>query len=486
MYRKSKKIPSLIVFLFIIIGIISVLYFDERTKALIFPSKLNPQSLDIHFTNITDSSFTISWFTSNGTIGTAEISDGSTKSKFLDNLDSDNISRKRKTHYITTRNLKENTNYTVKISDGDNYCIDNSNCSSYTIKTTNKLLTSFEMSPARGIIVDKDGFPISGAIVYLIVSDSLPLSNITDSSGLWVVPFNNLRANNHLDRPNLSDNDIIQLFAKASDSEIATGVIDVKSIRQNLVIPDIKIGNSYNFIDLIAKKDLLASSMNQRILGVKTQLDGNPNTFSQQTDTYTNPSLDILFPKHDDDFTPDNKPRLRGIGKPGSSLLITVNSSTPQTGSVIVAADGTWVWRPTQALEPGIHYISIQGYDENGKTITIKRKFIVLKSGESVLGESTPSASLTPSPSPTISTITPTLSPTVNPSPTPVISITPTPTSISTPTTTLTSTPSQTPTSIPTPTSQNAPRTGNTTSTMVLIVGSASLLLVGIKLLLFS
>ena len=117
-------------------------------------------------------------------------------------------------------------------------------------------------------------------------------------------------------------------------------------------------------------------------------------------------------------------------------LLIIVNS-TPQSGKVTVGDDGTWSWRPPKVLEAGIHNLSIQGNDDNGNLITVTRKFIILKSGEAVLGESTPSASLTPSPiaSPTLN-LTPIISQTVSPTtiPTSIPITTPIPTSTEIPT----------------------------------------------------
>jgi hypothetical protein len=209
------------------------------------------------------------------------------------------------------------------------------------------------------------------------------------------------------------------------------------------------LGNSYNFIDLISKKDLLAQSSGPKILGISQNIPFN--------------KLEIFFPKIDHETTVDRRPRFRGTGIPNSQLTITVNSS-PQTGKIIVAPDGSWNWRPARELLPGIHYLSLQGYNEKNQLTTINRKFIVLKSGEAVLGESTPSASLTPAPT---SWVTPTITPTPNPS-------------IPTPSPTITTYPSNTlaPTSPPVP-----PRSGNTSMTFLLLGGSISFLLLGFKFL---
>lgn len=240
-----------------------------------------------------------------------------------------------------------------------------------------------------------------------------------------------------------------------------TAVVDVKSIRQNPTLPVMIMGNSYNLINLISKKDILANLSNQNLktLGIQAQPTKKP-----MISLPTRQKIDILFPAFDSDTTWDSRPRFRGIGIKGQELLITINS-TPQVGKVQIGADGSWSWRPPQALSPGIHHLSIQGYDENGNLITVNRKFIVFKSGQQVLGEATPSASLTPAASP---------SATITPSPRP-----PSPTAI------LTSTPAPLATSIPTSPPSPPPRSGNQSATFILLGSAVGLFLLGTKFLLF-
>lgn len=307
----------------------------------------------------------------------------------------------------------------------------------------------------RGSLFTQEGKPADGAIVYLTVGKSAPLTGRVDSGGLWVIPLTQLRTQDFLSRPDFADSDIVQITAKVSGTSMSTAIVDMKSIRQNLTIPQMIMGNSYNFIDLLSKKDALALLSVQNILGVKTE------------QVNKSARVDILFPRYDDDTTPDSRPRIRGTGKPGSQLLITVNSS-PQTGKVTVGSDGTWNWRPEKELPPGVHNLTIQEYDGQGNLITSTRKFIVLKSGERVLGEATPSASLTP-------TSSPTLTPSLSPSPTPFTTPSPLPTS-SDVSPTLTSSPAL---------SSPPPRSGTGTPTVLLIGISTLLLLTGAKLLIF-
>lgn len=476
MYRKEKKIPTILAFflLFAVIG--SIVIFNPASHQI--DSKANPsvRPEDIHFTNVSDNSFTISWFTSSSTFGTVIMNDAGPASPagrqsllYLDDLDSDNVSRPRTTHFITVKNLKENSSYSVKVISGQSNCSSDENCPKFEQKTINHLTTASTLPAARGSIIAEDGKPQDNAIIYLTVGKSSFLAGKTDSSGLWVIPFNFLRTGDLLSRPNLADNDLVQIIAKISPDKKAEAVIDVKSIRQNLIIPPLQIGKSYNLIDLISKKDLLASLTSSNTLGVQTQT-GNLNNISS---TSTSKSIDILFPAFDDDTTTDNQPRFRGIGIAGKQLVLIVNSTSPQTARVTVGTDSTWSWRPSLPLEPGIHHLGLSGYDKDGSYISLTRRFIVLKSGEQVLGEATSSATLTPTtqPSPIITLIP-------VPSPTSTITLIPiaSPTSIISPSIPIVS-PSATPI-IP-------PKTGSTNITLLILGGGASLLLAGLKFLLF-
>lgn len=462
MYRKEKRIPTILAFFILMLGFVSAALFNKSSYQIGSKASSSIRPEDVHFTNISDSSYTATWFTSTPATGTLTVNDNGHTVSYLEDADSDNIVRPRNTHFVTVKNLKENTLYQTKIISGDASCKVSENCPVSSQTTANRLNNAVSIPAAHGSITTSDGKPATDAIVYLTIGKSPPLANKTDSLGLWVISFNNLRTGDLLSRPNLSDNDIVQIVAKISPEEKAEAVTDVKSIRQNLTIPPLQIGKTYNLIDLISKKDLLAGLNSYNTLGIQTK-NGSPNNISSAT---ISNSINILFPLEDDDTTTDNQPRFRGIGPPGNQLIITVNSA-PQTARINIASDGTWSWRPSYPLAPGTHHLGISGYDEKGNLLSLTRRFIVLKSGEQVLGEATASATLTPTinPSPTITLIP-------LPSAMPTITLIP----IASPTNKA-GTASATPI-IP-------PKTGSTQTTLILIGTGASLFLLGLKFLLF-
>lgn len=424
MYRRTRKIPTLAALFLLCIGFGALFYFDSRSPQTTISATSPSVPKNIHFTNITDSSFTVSWFTEKAELARLQISiDGKTFTYF-DDLDSDTTSRPRMTHSITTKNLQEGKSYPFKIISGDSRCISKESCPSFE-KSTSKKFPSSQLTPVRGTVTTAINKPAEDAIIYLIIGKSAPLSGRADSAGLWVIPLQNLLTAEALIPYTPQDSDPVEITAMLSPELKTTYTTTFQSLRENSIIPLMQFGNPQN--PTIPRPKQAVSTPTGNTLGI-----GDKRNIQLETNT-----VQLYFPIKDGETTTDPNPRFRGIAIPGKQLLITVNS-TPQTAKITVGNDGIWTWRPARALPPGEHYISVEGYDENGKVVSSKRKFIVLKSGESVLGDATSSATLTPSPTLPEEALTltplPSSTPTLFPSPTSELpSQTPVPTTISAP-----------------------------------------------------
>ncbi|MBI2617445.1 fibronectin type III domain-containing protein [Candidatus Gottesmanbacteria bacterium] len=452
MYRKERKLPTLIALFLLCLGFGGIIYLDKQIPQTITSAKSAILPQEIHFTNISDSSLTVSWVTEKAEKGSAQIKVGEKTFTYFDVSDVDNISRARTTHYITFKSLNESTPYTVKIISGDPRCDPKEVCPSFEKSTAKKITPSTNLSPVRGTIVTPDNQPVDGSIVYLVIGQSLPLSGRTDTSGLWVISLQNLLMTNTETRLEPKDTDPVEITAILTPEKKTTLTTTFKAIRENGIIPVMMIGRSYNFPNSLGLEE--GNSSTNTTLGASDEKLPQPSG---------NGNIQLYFPVKESETTTDTNPRFRGTGLKGTQLLITVNS-TPQTAKITVGNDGTWSWRPPKSLPPGEHYISVEGYDERGKLISVKRKFIVLKSGESVLGEATSSATLTPSPIPTDS-----------PTPTPTIFTTPSPSLSLTPTQTLT------PTALP---KVEPPPTGSWQYLGILLVLGTTLTAFGVLLLL--
>lgn len=430
MYRKEHRIPTLLALFLLFSGLSIAVYFDQTSQSQLTSAGSAGAPSDIHVTNISDRSFTVSWVTDIPSAGSVIVTKEGKQSTQLDDLDTDSIVRPRLTHVVTIHDLSPNTTYAFTVVSGKR-CTKNE-CPAITQKTAGQPSDPSSMPPLRGTVQSPDGSPAEGALVYVTVGQSLPLSSRTDSAGLWVIPMTNLRNQDLSDQLELADSDILQISIRRASQETATAVMDVQSLRNNVSLPPMIFGNSYNLTDLLSKrKQILAQQEQNKTLGVATNRTGTAQSLGADTAV-----MDILFPKKDNDTTPDSRPRFRGVGIPNTNIRISLDGDA-QAGTVKIGRDGTWNSRPTRELTPGVHRVTISGVDRSNKPVSLSRQFIVLKSGERVLGESTPSGSVTPTP--TQAEITPTVDATV--SATPTFTPTPTASASATPTTLPTVTP---------------------------------------------
>ncbi|OGG08110.1 hypothetical protein A3D05_05220 [Candidatus Gottesmanbacteria bacterium RIFCSPHIGHO2_02_FULL_40_24] len=473
MYRKVKKIPTILALLLIMFGLGAGLYLDGTYQQFFTSASPPVAPSDIHLTNISDNSITVSYITEKPETGAVILTLNGKQTTHLDDIDNDWITKSRLTHMFTLKNLMPDTFYNIKIVSGKSSCR-NTACPEFTQKTGVKLDSPLELPPITGRLVDNKNDPTEEGLIYLLIGKASPLSARTDGKGIFAIPLNNLRSQDFLKRPDLDDNSPIQITFKKSPSSYASVISRLGLVKNDPSLEDIELGKTYNFLNA---EESGAESGRPAVLGNRSSRL-NP---TGPTPTIIKKGVELFFPEKNLDTTIDNNPKFRGAGIPGDTLKITVKSKI-QTANIIVGSDGTWEFRPKEPLEPGSHEITVEGKDINGKKVSVTRKFVVFKSGEQILGESTPSGDLTPTETPDITpTETPDISITISPTPQLSPTYTPTPTPSETPT------PSQTPT--PTDEGEVAvtdipPRAGTTGMTNAILISSLAILFYGIRMLL--
>ncbi len=385
MYRKERKIPTLVGLFVILFGLGGSILLVETQRPLSTSADTTLIPSNMHVTNIADSQFSLSWLTSRETTGYVEYTlDKSRWEVALDDRDQDGKTKNYATHHISVKNLKENTPYFFRIVSGEvKYDNDGKFFEQY---TGPKLANSLSLNPAYGVILDENDQPISGAIIYLTLGKGVPLSVLAKEKGTWLIPLNNIRSQDLLSRPEIANNETIQISVIYKENKTSYATTDTNNASP---VPSMNLGKSYDFRNLKSMKkqnSLVQKRADQTVLGVEKSISPTP-TIAQK--------VSILFPDRDGATTIDSQPLIRGTGVNDREVVITVNS-TPQIGKVTVDKNGAWSFRPKNALSAGSHTVSITTVDSAGKSVTQTRKFIVLKSGERVLGEATPSGSLSP------------------------------------------------------------------------------------------
>jgi len=455
----NKKIPTILGILIITIGIGITTFLANQSTLLKSNASLSDQPKNVRITNITDTSFTVSYSTDGQVPGSLNYGiDKSLGQSALDDRDQQtgNLANYN-IHNITVQRLSQQKQYFFTITSGqENY----SNNSQPFAATTGPTLSSpSNQEPMTGKIILPDGTIPSEALVYVTMDGAQVISTLVKSDGSYILPLNSLRT---------SDNSAYYIFSKdASIKILATG--DSLSSNASLSfsqihpVPTITLSKDYDF------------KTGEAPITIPVSLESFPS-FESTPSAKTSP--EILTPKENQSFT-DQQPLFKGTGLPEQNVKIVIHSDTPTQANVTTDAQGNWSYRPTSPLSPGNHTIAITTKNSSGILQTISQSFVVYASGQQT---NPPAPSVTPTPSVSLTT-TPT------PSSTPSLKITPTPTAAPFKIVTPTVAPSlaQTQTKggvVISPTGKPLPPTGNPSIITVGIVGAIVALTGGLLFLL--
>lgn len=386
--HETRKIPTLVGILLVIalmagLSFLFQSFVKTQTRA---STSIEPQEVTV--SNITDSSFTLTWQTEEAASGTLlAVSATGKKYSGFDERDATGKLGKYTTHSVTVRSVAPSTLYDVTIiSDGKKYPTDKK---SYQITTFDPLTTTPpNIDPAYGKVILSDTNSAEGTIVFLTLTDSQTLSTLVRNSGSWIIPLSTIRSFDGSSY--LPENERITetLLVKkgTTESKILTDTLN------DAPVPDITLGETYDFRNRDAKKpttSTLAQNTSQKtaVLGTTTKTQGG--------------SVTLLTPAENAAVS-TFRPQITGTGIAGKKVTITLGIKNLITGTTIVGKDGLWRYTPAQSLAAGRQRVTISSVDGKNKPIVISHTFTVLKSGTQVLGDATESAELiTPEPTPT-------------------------------------------------------------------------------------
>ena len=224
-----KRLPTLLGLFLLLIGLGAGLILIKNTPAWL--TKANPTTLpqEIHLTNITDTSFVVSWLTDTPTQGSLKYGQNQNLNLTLSDDGPKNL------HYLQINNLLPQTTYSFQIF-GDSQVRQTITASTLTTPNPSNNL-------AYGLVTDAAGNPVSTAIIYLTYPNLSPQSALTTSSGNWVIPLHLARSENLTDWFNPSSA-TGQLSVQAGQLGTTTAVIDPQN---DTPVPPLTLGKNYNF-----------------------------------------------------------------------------------------------------------------------------------------------------------------------------------------------------------------------------------------------
>ena len=380
-----SKIPTLfgILLVVIIVSVIAVgseTFLQTQTRA---SGSIQPASVTI--TNISDVTFTVSWTTPSPATGAISVTSGAFTSRVL--FDDRDIKDQNKytSHFVTFRGASPSTSYAVTILSDGKKNIDGNK--PYTVKTAPTLTTSSgNLEPAYGTILNADKTPVKDALVYLTLDGSQMVSTITKPSGTWLIPLNLIRTQDLTSYLPITERMNVNISVIGNGLSTTT----VTDTLNDSPVPDMMMGKTYDFRRASAQTPgtPLALNPSPSITKTTTAVLGTNSVKTANTVALTIPAEGAALPTA--------LPLIQGTGIPGKSVSIVLGITSPVGGSATVGPDGLWSYTPTKPLSAGAQSVTITSQDLTNKPVAITHQFTILKSGTQVLGDATPSATLTP------------------------------------------------------------------------------------------
>lgn len=406
---RKNKLPTIIGIILLIAGIAAGVFLIQNRQ--IFRLGATPEEVpkDVRITNITGSSFTVSWVTDKQVEGFIKYGKSETS---LEKTELDEINGKSHTHFLAIRGLKPQTDYYFEINSGGNK-YDNSG-SVWKATTGPELAQPSQSNIISGSVLTTSGSPAKNALVYVDVGGGVSLTTVTSDSGSWLIAISSVRTKDLSSYIQIDPaNTVVEISVQTGSLGIGSAQIYPQSAKP---APPIILGEVKDFKNLPPNEtgEMPEASVNlPDTATASSKFEVDETSKPETSETVTLESI-----KEGETVT-STKPEFFGEGPPSTKITITVESD-PVSDDIAVSGEGSWNWSPPENLSEGIHKITISWRDADGILRTLTRTFVV-QAAEGPSFESTPSATTTPTP--TLSP-NPTASSTATPAPTSTASAT--------------------------------------------------------------
>src|SRR5882724_51004 len=435
----NKRLPSVVGLFFLVLSVTTIGWLSRN--AILTGSKAAVSNIpkNVQISNISDLSFTVSYVTYDSVVGSVNYG----KSQQTDQIALDDRDQETGNpaphfvHHITLRHLDAATKYYFTLTSGDKNFSNNN--TPYTVTTAPVLSDQAPVqAPVTGNVTLVDGSIPTEAIAYVSTDTSQLLSTLGATDGSYRLPLDTLRKKELNAFASLLPDITLHLLIVNQTAQSHVSLLR----NQTENVPMITLSKEYDFAvsDLpLSPSPTASDSASETITPAAFPTSDEPTSTTPQ----------IINPQDGESFK-DPKPVFKGTAAPDAEVDIIIHSSEAISASVQTDSNGNWQYRPTTALTPGNHTITISTTDAQGFIKTITQSFVVYAEGSQFTEPSlSPAASPTKTPTPTAkatptSTPKPTTKPTATPTPTtkvtPTVTVTTTPTTLATPTLTKTPT----------------------------------------------
>ena len=371
----NRRIPTILGVGLVLLGIVLTTIIVKVQTGFRSTASSSEVPQNVKITNLSDSSFTITYTTDADTTGSV----GYGTSKQLGNTQLEDSDTGR-VHSIIVQKLSPLTKYYLVIVSGQNTFLNNG--VPFEISTGPSISsTSATKIAIKGKVILPNGNAPNEALAYLSADNSQILSASVAKNGEFNFDLKGFRTDDLSSYFEVREDTVLKLFATNNSLESTV----LFSLNKTGSIPTITLSNDYNF----TKAYIPAASSSARI--------GFPSITKSE-----NLKPQILTPKKDQSFT-DQKPQFKGTSLPNENVEIIIHSEENIQTIVTADSNGNWTYRPPNNLSPGVHTITIKTRDSAGILTTIMQSFTVFAQEQQISESATPTSkpTITPTPTPT-------------------------------------------------------------------------------------
>jgi hypothetical protein len=368
--KKEKKLPIFLA-VFVLITIVGIFgYFFSSIKIPTRASSDYPRQIRV--VNIGKNRAVIFWESSKKETGYILL--GENKSNinkfYLDDQDTPSFKKPRFFHFITLNNLKEENVYYFKIVSNDKIFLNLEN-QPFSFQTLKKDSIIHSSKPLYGKIIDLNNIGVNNATLVFYGKDLPYFMTKTKSTGEWLIV---------LQREKKSFNNEETVNIEVYNEEGKKSFIRAKLKNLSPLKESIVLGKDYNFLN---EENQVLSASSQIGNGIDSGL-----------------KLTVIYPQ-ENALIPGRRPLIKGTALPLKNIDVILRSNEIYSFRTKSDNKGNWSLALGADLAPGDYQLEVISDDLKIKKIAIERRFKIAKSGETVLGEATPSATFAPTIAPT-------------------------------------------------------------------------------------